>query len=173
MCAQDRVRDRASRAASGTWALQPPKGSKAGPQALCPGPQADSHAPLDTDLNAVICKGKLLRDIHKRYIIYQLLRATKFIHSGCVIHRDQKVPPILHSWALSPHCGDPHLRALSPPPFLQPSNILLDSSCLVKLCDFGLARSLSGLPEGPEGQALTDYVATRWYRAPEVLLSSS
>uniref|UniRef100_A0A452RBT7 Mitogen-activated protein kinase 15 n=1 Tax=Ursus americanus TaxID=9643 RepID=A0A452RBT7_URSAM len=99
---------------------------------------------MDTDLNAVICKGKLLRDIHKRYIIYQLLRATKFIHSGCVIHRDQK-----------------------------PSNILLDSSCLVKLCDFGLARSLSGLPEGPEGQALTDYVATRWYRAPEVLLSSS
>ncbi|XP_027949274.1 mitogen-activated protein kinase 15 [Eumetopias jubatus] len=99
---------------------------------------------MDTDLNAVICKGRLLKDIHKRYIIYQLLRATKFIHSGRVIHRDQK-----------------------------PSNILLDSSCLVKLCDFGLARSLSGLPEGPEGQALTDYVATRWYRAPEVLLSSS
>ncbi|XP_034867981.1 mitogen-activated protein kinase 15 [Mirounga leonina] len=99
---------------------------------------------MDTDLNAVICKGRLLKDIHKRYIIYQLLRATKFIHSGRVIHRDQK-----------------------------PSNILLDSSCLVKLCDFGLARSLSGLPEGSEGQALTDYVATRWYRAPEVLLSSS
>ncbi|XP_032271952.1 mitogen-activated protein kinase 15 isoform X3 [Phoca vitulina] len=99
---------------------------------------------MDTDLNAVICKGRLLKDIHKRYIFYQLLRATKFIHSGRVIHRDQK-----------------------------PSNILLDSSCLVKLCDFGLARSLSGLPEGSEGQALTDYVATRWYRAPEVLLSSS
>ena len=27
------------------------------------------------------------------YIFYQLLRATKFIHSGRVIHRDQKVPP--------------------------------------------------------------------------------
>ncbi|XP_070337931.1 mitogen-activated protein kinase 15 isoform X8 [Equus asinus] len=99
---------------------------------------------MDTDLNAVICKGGLLKDIHKRYIFYQLLRATKFIHSGHVIHRDQK-----------------------------PSNVLLDSSCLVKLCDFGLARSLSGLPEGPEGQALTEYVATRWYRAPEVLLSAS
>ncbi|XP_064443833.1 mitogen-activated protein kinase 15 isoform X2 [Mirounga angustirostris] len=128
---------------------------------------------MDTDLNAVICKGRLLKDIHKRYIIYQLLRATKFIHSGRVIHRDQKVPPVLHSWALSPHCVHPPLTALSPPPLLQPSNILLDSSCLVKLCDFGLARSLSGLPEGSEGQALTDYVATRWYRAPEVLLSSS
>ncbi|XP_019567770.2 mitogen-activated protein kinase 15 isoform X1 [Rhinolophus sinicus] len=99
---------------------------------------------MDTDLHAIICKGRLLRDIHKRYIFYQLLRATKFIHSGRVIHRDQK-----------------------------PSNVLLDASCLVKLCDFGLARSLSDLPEGPEGQALTEYVATRWYRAPEVLLSSS
>uniref|UniRef100_A0A667HKX9 Mitogen-activated protein kinase 15 n=1 Tax=Lynx canadensis TaxID=61383 RepID=A0A667HKX9_LYNCA len=99
---------------------------------------------MDTDLNAVICKGRLLKDVHKRFIMYQLLRATKFIHSGGVIHRDQK-----------------------------PSNILLDASCLVKLCDFGLARPLGGLPEGPEGPALTDYVATRWYRAPEVLLSSS
>lgn len=45
----------------------------------------------DTDLNAVIQKGKLLKDIHKRCIFYQLLRATKFIHSGRVIHRDQKV----------------------------------------------------------------------------------
>ncbi|XP_052016790.1 mitogen-activated protein kinase 15 [Apodemus sylvaticus] len=98
---------------------------------------------MDTDLNAVIQKGRLLKDIHKRCIFYQLLRATKFIHSGRVIHRDQK-----------------------------PANVLLDSACRVKLCDFGLARSLSDLPEGPGGQALTEYVATRWYRAPEVLLSS-
>ncbi|EDL29511.1 mitogen-activated protein kinase 15, partial [Mus musculus] len=98
---------------------------------------------MDTDLNAVIQKGRLLKDIHKRCIFYQLLRATKFIHSGRVIHRDQK-----------------------------PANVLLDSACRVKLCDFGLARSLGDLPEGPGGQALTEYVATRWYRAPEVLLSS-
>ncbi|EPQ07018.1 Mitogen-activated protein kinase 15 [Myotis brandtii] len=45
---------------------------------------------MDTDLNAVICKGSLLKDVHKRYIFYQLLRAAKFIHSGRVIHRDQK-----------------------------------------------------------------------------------
>eukprot|EP00069_Balaena_mysticetus_P012352 bmy_07595T0 len=106
--------------------------------------QTDLHTPPDTDLNAVICKGTLLKDTHKRYIFYQLMRATKFIHSGRVIHRDQK-----------------------------PSNVLLDASCLVKLCDFGLAHSLSGLPEGPEGHALMEYVAMRWYRALEVLLSSS
>lgn len=94
MCAQDRVRDRAAREASGTWGLRPREGSSWGQTcALFPGPQADPHAPLDTDLNAVICKGRLLKDTHKRYIIYQLLRATKFIHSGHVIHRDQKVPP--------------------------------------------------------------------------------
>ncbi|XP_071458488.1 mitogen-activated protein kinase 15 isoform X3 [Marmota flaviventris] len=98
---------------------------------------------MDTDLNAVIRKGSVLEDTHKRFIFYQLLQATRFLHSGHVIHRDQK-----------------------------PSNVLLDATCRVKLCDFGLARSLSNLPEGPEGGALTEYVATRWYRAPEVLLSS-
>ncbi|XP_054984046.1 mitogen-activated protein kinase 15 isoform X2 [Sorex araneus] len=98
---------------------------------------------MDTDLHAAICKGTLLKDIHKRYIFAQLLRATKFIHSGGVIHRDQK-----------------------------PANVLLDANCVVKLCDFGMARPLSAFPQGPEGQALTEYVATRWYRAPEVLLSS-
>ena len=47
----------------------------------------------------------------------------------------------------------------------------------MKICDFGLARSLSQLPQPEKGQdtsvpALTEYVATRWYRAPEILLSS-
>ncbi|XP_010001162.1 PREDICTED: mitogen-activated protein kinase 15, partial [Chaetura pelagica] len=98
---------------------------------------------METDLHAVIQKGGLLKDIHKSYILYQLLKATKFIHSGNVIHRDQK-----------------------------PSNVLLDAECCVKLCDFGLARSLAQLGQDQEDPALTDYVATRWYRAPEILLSS-
>ncbi|KAM9278910.1 mitogen-activated protein kinase 15 [Cariama cristata] len=98
---------------------------------------------METDLHAVIKKGNMLKDIHKCYIIYQLLKATKFIHSGNVIHRDQK-----------------------------PSNILLDADCFVKLCDFGLARSLRQLNEDQGNPALTEYVATRWYRAPEILLSS-
>ncbi|CAH2286326.1 mitogen-activated kinase 15 isoform X2 [Pelobates cultripes] len=55
---------------------------------------------------------------------------------------------------------------------LPPSNILLDADCLVKLCDFGLARSLYQILEDSGNPALTEYVATRWYRAPEILLAS-
>lgn len=45
----------------------------------------------DTDLHHVIKRGNILKDIHRRYIMYQLLRATRYLHSGNVIHRDQKV----------------------------------------------------------------------------------
>jgi mitogen-activated protein kinase 15 len=57
---------------------------------------------------------------------------------------------------------------------VQPSNLLLNSECQVKLADFGLARSVTQLAtdDGPS-PILTDYVATRWYRAPEILLGSS
>ena len=46
---------------------------------------------------------------------------------------------------------------------VQPSNLLLNSECAVKLADFGLARSVAQLEadEGPS-PVLTDYVATRW-----------
>ena len=49
---------------------------------------------LDTDLHNVIKRGNILKDVHKRYIMYQLLKATKYMHSGNVIHRDQKVSNI-------------------------------------------------------------------------------
>lgn len=50
---------------------------------------------------------------------------------------------------------------------LKPSNILLNGNCDLKICDFGLARV------NPEiSSNLTVYVATRWYRAPEIMLSS-
>lgn len=42
------------------------------------------------------------------------------------------------------------------------------------MADFGLARSLTALKKADEGASvLTDYVATRWYRAPEILLGST
>lgn len=57
--------------------------------------------------------------------------------------------------------------------YMQPSNLLLNSECVLKLADFGLARSLADLKaDGMTNAQLTDYVATRWYRAPEILLGS-
>jgi len=42
----------------------------------------------------------------------------------------------------------------------------------MKVCDFGLARSID-LSDNASQPILTDYVATRWYRAPEILLGSN
>ena len=49
----------------------------------------------------------------------------------------------------------------------KPSNVLINEDCTVKLCDFGMSR---GIKE--ENALLTEYVVTRYYRAPEVMLSS-
>ncbi|EAX99031.1 CMGC family protein kinase [Trichomonas vaginalis G3] len=51
---------------------------------------------------------------------------------------------------------------------LKPSNLLLNSDCDLKIADFGLARISE--PDEPQ-EFLSEYVATRWYRAPEVLLN--
>jgi mitogen-activated protein kinase 1/3 len=51
---------------------------------------------------------------------------------------------------------------------LKPSNLLLNKNCDLKICDFGLAR---GYEETTT--TLTEYVVTRWYRAPEVILNAS
>jgi len=52
---------------------------------------------------------------------------------------------------------------------LKPSNILLNGNCDLKICDFGLAR-VATLDSDQNG-FMTEYVATRWYRAPEIMLS--
>jgi mitogen-activated protein kinase 1/3 len=67
----------------------------------------------------------------------QILRGLKYIHSAGVLHRD-----------------------------LKPSNVLLNASCDLKICDFGLARTST-----EANDFMTEYVVTRWYRAPELLLS--
>ena len=99
---------------------------------------------METDLHAVI-RANILEEIHKQYIMYQLFKSLKFMHSAELLH------------------GEVMRRKL-----------LLNSECQVKIADFGLARSVAQLEED-EGPApiLTDYVATRWYRAPEILLGST
>ena len=97
----------------------------------------------ETDLHAVI-RANILQDVHKQYIIYQLLKALKFIHSAGLLHRD-----------------------------IKPSNLLINSDCHIKICDFGLCRSLVEIEGQTQNHVLTDYIATRWYRSPEVLLGST
>mmetsp|Transcript_33696 Transcript_33696/g.80058 ORF Transcript_33696/g.80058 Transcript_33696/m.80058 type:complete len:361 (-) Transcript_33696:125-1207(-) len=99
---------------------------------------------METDLHAVI-RANILEPVHKQFIVYQTLKALLYCHSGDLVHRD-----------------------------LKPSNLLLNEECLLKVADFGLARSLTALKKSDEvASVLTDYVATRWYRAPEILLGST
>ena len=95
---------------------------------------------MESDVHVVI-RGKLLKDVHKQYIMYQLFKSLKYIHSADLIHRD-----------------------------LKPSNMLINSDCLMKLADFGLARSIA--EDKGEMPLVSDYIATRWYRAPEILFGS-
>jgi len=51
---------------------------------------------------------------------------------------------------------------------IKPENLLLDKNKRLKLCDFGVARVIDG-----PGVPLSNYVATRWYRPPELELRSN
>ncbi|GLI59038.1 hypothetical protein VaNZ11_000864 [Volvox africanus] len=92
---------------------------------------------MDTDLHQIIRSSQPLTNEHFQYFIYQVLRGLKYVHTANVLHRD-----------------------------LKPSNLLLNASCDLKICDFGLARTSS-----EQQNFMTEYVVTRWYRAPELLLS--
>lgn len=51
----------------------------------------------------------------------------------------------------------------------KPRNLLVNSNCDLKICDFGLSRAIHYQQKSGD---MTDYVATRWYRAPELLLAA-
>ena len=96
---------------------------------------------METDLYKLLKTQRLSND-HICYFLYQILRGLKYIHSANVLHRD-----------------------------LKPRNLLVNSNCDLKICDFGLARAnINTLMT--QSAVMTDYIATRWYRAPEVILST-
>ncbi|CDK29388.1 unnamed protein product [Kuraishia capsulata CBS 1993] len=99
---------------------------------------------IDYDLARVIHSSVQFSEYHISSFLYQILCGVKYIHSAEVIHRD-----------------------------LKPGNILVTIHGTLKICDFGLARGISKeyLNLGLRSQAITNYVATRWYRAPELMLS--
>ncbi|ELU14889.1 hypothetical protein CAPTEDRAFT_20998 [Capitella teleta] len=88
---------------------------------------------MGADLNNIV-KTQKLTDDHVQFLIYQILRGLKYVHSAGIIHRD-----------------------------LKPSNIAVNEDCELKILDFGLARQAD--------DEMTGYVATRWYRAPEIMLN--
>ena len=98
---------------------------------------------MESDLHSVI-RANILEDLHKKFVIYQILKGIKYIHSGELIHRD-----------------------------LKPSNILMNVECKAKIADFGLARTIISQEQETIEPIYTEYVATRWYRAPEILLGAT
>jgi len=105
---------------------------------------------MPTDLHKVIQSRQNLSEKHMQVVICQIFRALAHLHGAGVAHRD-----------------------------LKPANILLTADCRLKICDFGLARGdmhmaatgeASDCEEAAECGVLTEYVVTRWYRAPEVML---
>jgi len=95
---------------------------------------------METDLASIIKSSQKLSYDHIKFFLYQILRGLKYIHSAGIVHRD-----------------------------LKPRNLLINSNCDLKICDFGLARAMHFKNTPKE---MTSYVATRWYRPPELLLET-
>eukprot|EP01059_Diplonema_ambulator_P032073 TRINITY_DN6107_c0_g1_i1.p1 TRINITY_DN6107_c0_g1~~TRINITY_DN6107_c0_g1_i1.p1 ORF type:complete len:468 (+),score=134.04 TRINITY_DN6107_c0_g1_i1:136-1404(+) len=104
---------------------------------------------MDIDLHKVISSRQALTERHVVCFMSQILKGLKYLHSAGILHRDMK-----------------------------PSNILVNEDCELKICDFGLARPIPRKAadehrEESKGKFMTEYVVTRWYRSPELLLQET
>ena len=112
-------------------------------RAVVGGPTLVNYPPLE-HLNQPLHPNGLYHNGRVPLMLLELLSGVAFIHSAGVLHRD-----------------------------LKPENILynpLDGGRVV-ICDFGLARSEIDEVDSEENHVNTEYVVTRYYRAPEVILT--
>jgi len=100
---------------------------------------------MDCDLNTLIHASPEPLSYHQIWcILYQILRGQLCLQTAHVVHRD-----------------------------LKPGNILIRTNGEAKIADFGLARAIGADQDASDGAALTEYVVTRFYRAPEVVLTAT
>lgn len=105
---------------------------------------------MDSDLHRVVSSKQVLTAEHVSCMLCQILLGVQALHSVGILHRD-----------------------------LKPGNVLVSRDCRVRITDFGLSRCVAGLAaDAARADAaddaknpLTEYVVTRWYRCPEVLLA--
>lgn len=96
---------------------------------------------MDCDLHHILSSKQTLGDLHFKCFTKQLLEGIKAMHSVGILHRD-----------------------------LKPGNLLVSRDCKLRITDFGLARFHSET-DVMDAVELTQYVVTRWYRCPELLLA--
>ncbi|CAG9819024.1 unnamed protein product [Phaedon cochleariae] len=94
---------------------------------------------LQSDLHKIIISHQPLSPDHIKVFLYQILRGLKYLHSARILHRD-----------------------------IKPGNLLVNSNCVLKICDFGLAR----VEEPDTSKHMTQEVVTQYYRAPEILMGA-
>ncbi|CAL6058093.1 Mitogen-activated_protein kinase [Hexamita inflata] len=97
---------------------------------------------MESDLQQVM-KAGLLQEEHKQYIVYQLLKVIKYIHSGNLVYKD-----------------------------LKPSKCLINTECQLKLTDFTQVCTAKSNFSLKSTQICEFNNSVRWYKAPEVLLGS-
>ena len=137
---------------------------------------------MESDLDRIISSTPTLSDKHFQYFLYQIFEVMlvspcfsryclcgAFHLSCCVFFRCVvllcvvlRARPGSVPFLMSPPSPLPSARL---PRAAQPSNLLVNANCDLSICDFGLARGVDHSAE----EALTEYVVTRWYRAPELL----
>ncbi|XP_068455123.1 mitogen-activated protein kinase 14B isoform X1 [Clinocottus analis] len=116
---------------------------------------------MGADLNNIV-KCQKLTDDHVQFLIYQILRGLKYIHSADIIHRDLKPSNLAVNEDCELKVRNLHMCVCVCVCVCVTCKSFLYGSA-PQILDFGLARHTD--------DEMTGYVATRWYRAPEIMLN--